>query len=402
MEKRENQVGVGCADIRPSAKKYIQDILSTERLSYGPYIKKVEKLFSGMHDCKFGLMMNSGTGTLRVAIQTLKEIHGWHDGDEVLVPAVTFVATANVVIQNNLKPVFVDVDSEYYEIDPEKIEEAITPRTRAIMPVHLLGCPCDMESIMKIAKKHNLKVVEDSCETMFANFKGKPVGSQGDIGCFSTYVAHLITSGVGGLAITNNEKYAEVMRSMMNHGRNNIYISIDDDKNISDSQLKEVISKRFQFVRPGYSFRVTEMEGALALAQLENKDEIIAKRRENAQYLINSLKKHEKYIQLPKQRPGSTHSFMMFGILIKKDVGVNKEDLVNFLEKYNVETRDLLPLTNQPVYIDMYGELENKFPVAKWINNNGFYIGCHQRLSKEDLDYVTGVFDLYFKNLEKK
>jgi len=180
-----------------------------------------------------------------MAVACLKELHGWHDGDEIIVPAVTFVATANVVVDHNLKPVFVDVDPVTYNIDPARIEKKITRKTRAIMVVHLFGQPAEMDPILKIARKYKLKIIEDSAETMFVKYKGKPVGSFGDIACFSTYVAHPIITGVGGVVATSNPKYAAVLRSLANHGRDNIYISIDDDKGKKGKQLQQIIARRF-------------------------------------------------------------------------------------------------------------------------------------------------------------
>ena len=158
----------------------------------------------------------------------LKESENWKDGDEIICPALTFISTSNMILQNSLKPVFIDVDPFIYNIDYKRIEEKITKKTKAIMVVHLFGQPADMSEILMIAKKHKLKIIEDSCETMLVKYKGKSVGSFGDISCFSTYVAHLLVTGVGGLAVTNNPKYAEIMRSFANHGRDGIYISIDE------------------------------------------------------------------------------------------------------------------------------------------------------------------------------
>ena len=390
IEKIKEQIGVGCADISETEKKYVKEVLDTERLSYGPFLKKFESKFAQMHDSKFAIAVNSGTDALRIAVACLKEAHEWKDGDEIVCPAVTFVASSNVILQNNLKPVFVDVEPDIYNIDPAKIEAAITKRTRAMMAVHLFGQPTTMGPIIKLAQKYNLKIIEDSCETMLVNYKGKSVGALGDIGCFSTYVAHLIVTGVGGLAVTNNPKYAEIMRSLANHGRDGIYISIDDDKNKSDKEFKQIIERRFSFIRVGYSSRITEMEGALGLGQLERAQEILEARKKNAEYLIKNLEKYENKIQLPKKRGDREHAYMMFPIVIKKDSRINKKDFVFFLEENNIETRDMLPLTNQPIYKKMFGdEIEDKYPVAKWINNNGFYIGCHQKISKKELDYIV-------------
>src|SRR5207253_10292362 len=156
--------------------------------------------------------------------------------------------------------------------DPALIEAKITPRTRAILPVHLLGLPADMRAVADIAARHDLKIVEDSCETMFAQCDGRKVGSWGDIGCFSTYIAHYIVTGVGGLATTNDADLAVMLKSLMNHGRDSIYLNIDDDKDCDRESLYRLAARRFTFVHVGHSFRCTELEAAIGLAQLEDKD----------------------------------------------------------------------------------------------------------------------------------
>ena len=391
----DHRIGVGTLKISERAKKYVNQALDNNRLSYGPFLQKFERLFAKAHDAKFAITSNSGTSSLQVAVQALKEIHGWQDGDEVICPAITFVASSNVVLHNRMMPVFVDVDPDYYEINPTLIEAKITPRTRAIMVVHLFGQPCDMDPIIALAQKYDLKIIEDSCETMFARYKGKSVGTLGDIGCFSTYVAHLLITGVGGLGITNNQEYAIKMRSLVNHGRDSIYISIDDDKDAQGEQLKEIIARRFSFVSIGHSFRITELEGALGVAQLEENSDIGIRRHANAQYLIKGLRPLEKYIQLPKTRPGNTHSFMMFPVVIKNEP---KGELVNYLESFGIETRDMLPLICQPIYEKMFNIKKGDYPVADWINANGFYVGCHQDLTHDDLDFIITTFMNFFKN----
>jgi perosamine synthetase len=388
-------IGVGTLNISDKAKEYVNQALNNNRLSYGPFLKQFETLFAGIHESRFAIVSNSGTSSLHVALQALKEFHAWDDGDEVLVPAVTFVATSNIVLHNKMQPVFVDIEEDYYEIDPKLIETKITPKTRAIIPVHLFGQPCDMEPIIALAEKYNLKIIEDSCETMFARYKNKMVGNFGDISCFSTYIAHLLTTGVGGLSLTNNPNYAILMRSLVNHGRDSIYISIDDDNNVDGEKLKEIISKRFSFVSVGHSFRITELEGALGVAQVEELPAIVQKRRANAQHLINGLAPLAHLIQLPKIRPETEHSFMMFPLVLLHE---SKTELVNYLENNGIETRDMLPLINQPVYKKLFNINCTDYPVADWINTNGFYIGCHQDLTQGDLDYIIKVVTNYFNN----
>lgn len=396
MEKISEQIGVGCLEITETERRYVNQVLDSGRISYGPFLQRFEKEFAQAHDMRFGVMVNSGTSALEMAVAALKEVYEWEDGDEVLCPAVTFVATSNVILANNLNVVFVDVDPRTYNLDPKKIEEKITPRTKAIMVVHLFGQPAAMDEIMEIAKKHNLRVIEDSCETMFARYKGVSTGSFGDIGCFSTYVAHILVTGVGGLAVTDNPQYAALLRSLANHGRDNIYISIDDDKGASGDRLKEVIARRFSFVRRGYSYRVTEMEGALGCAQLERHASMIEKRKANGAFLKEKLSAFEKDLQLPWWPDHADHVFMMFPIVIREDSSVTKQELTQFLEEHNVETREMLPLINQPYVRAVSGDLEADFPVARWINNNGFYIASHQMLTDAQKEYMIAVFQEFF------
>jgi len=396
--ENKNIIGVGAFKASQLAKDLVMEVLDNNRLSYGPMLEKFEKDFAKIHGSKSAIMSNSGTSALQLALQAMKELHDWQDGDEVIIPSLTFVATANIVLHNNMIPILVDIESKYYSINPELIEASITNKTRAIIPVHLFGHPCDMDPIINIAKKHNLKIIEDSAETMYANYKGKRVGSLGDIGCFSTYVAHLLVTGVGGLNTTNDINYAIAIRSLLNHGRDSIYISIDDDKNKTDEELVTIIERRFRFTSIGHSYRVTEMEGALGLAQLKNWEIDISKRRANANFLIKHLQQFENLIQLPSIRESCDHSFMMFPIVLKDQ---NKKNLVNYLEKYGIETRDMLPLTNQPAHQRLLKWKESDFPVAEWINNNGFYIGCHQELTEKELTYICNCFDSFFNSSNK-
>ncbi|MEW6616805.1 MAG: DegT/DnrJ/EryC1/StrS family aminotransferase [Patescibacteria group bacterium] len=380
-------------------RKYIGEVLKSHRLSYGPWSKKFEDIFAKEHDSKFAVFSNSGTSALHMALAAMKEKYGWKDGDEVIVPAVTFVATSNIVLFNNMKPVFVDVDPKTYNIDPSKIEAAITKRTRVILPVHLFGMPADMDPIMKIARKHNLRVIEDSCECMFAKYRGKKVGSFGDIGCFSTYIAHFLVTGVGGLALTNDPELAILMRSFMNHGRDSIYLNIDADKGLSSRKLEMVVSKRFSFVRLGHSMRGTELEAALGVAQFEGRKENIQKRRKIAAYYTKHLSDLKDYIQLPSILSDRDNNFMMYPIVLKN---IPKKNLVNFLESRNIETREMVPLINQPIYKKLFDKnLELHFPVARWINKNGFYIGSHPYLKTKEIRYIVKTIHEFFEKRKK-
>jgi perosamine synthetase len=397
MKKTPIQLGVGTFDPTDKEREYLLEALTSGRLSYGPFSRRFEREFAEFHDCQHAVFVNSGTSALSIAVACLREVYGWQDGDEILVPALTFVATANVVLEHNLVPVFVDCDARTYNMDPALIEAKITPRTRGIMAVHLFGQVAEMDPILEIARRHDLRVIEDSCETMGVRYKGRKAGSFGDISCFSTYVAHLIVTGVGGLAVTRDAGLAEILRSLANHGRDSIYTSIDDDKDIDGVTFGQVIKRRFRFVRRGYSFRATEMEAALGLAQLERLPQILGARQGNAAFLLEELRRFDQWLQLPFfDQATHEHAFMMFPIVIRKGAPFTKVDLVAHLENWNVETRDMLPLINQPVYASM-GIDAAAYPVADWVNNNGFYIGCHQGLEEDNLRYMTAVFDSFLK-----
>ena len=390
----KNQIGVGNLVLGKAEKHYLQKVIASNRLSYGPMSERFETEFAKLHDSRYAIFCNSGTSALHVALAALKERYGWQDGDEVIVPAVTFIATSNIVLHNGMTPVFVDVDRRTYNIDPALIESKITSKTRAIIPVHLFGLPCDMGPILKIAKKYRLKVIEDSCETMFANYKGKKVGSMGDIACFSTYIAHFIVTGVGGLATTNDPELAVMLKSLINHGRDSIYLKISDDQGVGKEKLFEIAAKRFSFVRLGHSFRCTELEAAIGLGQLEQREKIIRARKENAEFFIKKFEPLKDHLQLPFIPSDRDHMFMLFPIVLRNRP---KNELVNYLEENKIETRDMMPLVNQPIYRRIFGDIEDQYPVAKRLNASGFYIGCHQGLTKEMRQYMADTVLSFFK-----
>lgn len=385
-----NKIGVGYALITDLEKKYVNMALDSGRLSPGPFVQKFEKQFAEMHEQKYGIACNSGTSSLHVALEALKEKYSWSENSEVLVPAITFIATSNAVMHAGMKPVFVDVDSRTYNIDPNLIEEKITENTVAIMPVHTFGQPCEMDHIIEIAAKYGLKIVEDCAEAHFAVYKGKPVASFSDIAGSSTYVAHTITTGIGGVITTDDTDLAEIARSLIAHGRactceNCIAYN---SKQVCNLRMQTEMDRRFMMIRLGYSYRIGELEGALGVAQLENKDFIINTRKANAKILADGLKDIEEYLQLPYYPEYVEHSFMMYPLVIKDDREFTRDEIVKYLEQNNIETRPMLPLLNQPIYKEIFGDIEKDYPVAQWINNNGFYVGCHHGLSKDELDMI--------------
>ena len=389
MKKR--QIFLGDIEINDLAKKYISQIIKSRRLTYGPFTQKLEKKFAQLHNSRWAIFTSSGTGALQAGIACLKETNEWQDGDEILVPAISFVATANTVYQMRLKPIFVDVDKKTFNIDPSKIEKHLSKKTKAIIPVHLLGLPANMHEIMKIAGKHNLEVIEDSCDAMFVKTDNKPVGSFGEVAAFSTYAAHLLPTGVGGFLIGNSLKKEKIARSYTFHGRHYYYLSIDDDD--KKTKARQILKNRFRFDRIGSNFRITEIEAAIGLSLLnKNKHQTyIRKRQQIGKLLINYLSVFNKDFQLPYIPQKTEHAFMMFPIVIKNP-SISKWGFISFLEEKGIETRELLPLLNQPAYKKTFGNIEKNYPVAQKINKKGFYFGCHHKMTIYDARYIADIF----------
>lgn len=397
---RNFKIGVGAVQINKRGVNFLNQVISHNRLSYGKFTERFEKEFARLHSRRFAIFCNSGTSALQVSFHVLKRKYNWKEGSEIIVPALTFVASINTILQNNLKPVFVDIDPLYFGMDPLQIENKITVKTVGLEPVHLFGQPADMEPIMTIANNHHIKVIEDSCETMFAKYKGKAIGSFGDISCFSTYAAHLIVTGVGGFATTNDQELAIAFKSLFNHGRDGIYLHIDDDNQVTNKKLQMIVERRFNFTDIGYSYRATEMEAALGLAQLATWKTMIAKRQKNAAYLSKNLSKFEEFIQVPAIRQDSEHVFMVYPIVVKEK-RIDAKDLIFYLEGKGVETRYLLPTLTQTVYIKVFGNIAKDYPKALYASQHGFYIGCHQELTQADLDYILEQFEDFFKKYAK-
>jgi len=377
----------GPFEVTPPMRTNVQKVMNSGRLSPGPtFVGAFEKNFREYHQISHSVMTNSGTSALVVAIQALKEIEGWPDGSEVIVPAITFVATVNAVIHCNLKPILVDVNADDYTINVDLINNAITNSTEAIIPVHVFGLPADMHPIQAIAQSRDLRVIEDACEALGATYSGQPVGGIADVGCFSFYMSHHITAGVGGMAITGNPRRAWKMKSLVNHGWDRLTAPIDATR--FDF---EAIKSRYHFTSIGHSFRATELEAAIAIPQLDNITDTIEQRVSNAKHLTNGLKPFSDKLQLPFCQHNRSHSYMMYPIVVRDG---KKWPLIKYLEKNGVETREMLPLTNQPCYEGLFDE--NDYPIAKWINEGGFYIGCSQYLTRDHLDYTIGKFGEYF------
>lgn len=389
--QRISRIKLGDYKATDRTRTYIDRALTSGRISYGPLSGDFEARFALLHNRKHGILSNSGTSSLQVSLQALKEAEGWHDGDEVIVPATTFVATVNIVLHNNMKPVLVDVLPDTFAIDPNLIEDAITPRTRAIIPVHPFGLPADMKSIMDIAMKHHLFVIEDSAEAMYVSTDGRSVGDWGHIACFSFYVAHLLTMGVGGISLTDDRELSLRMRSLVNHGIEWNSLPYGDAYDPSH------LGRHFRFTSIGHSFRVTELEAALGLAQLDDISAIIDKRQENARKITEllgiALGGHIDIQHIPD---GSDHSYMVFPI-VSKYIGTDKA--IEYLRFLGIETREMLPLLNQPCYTNMFDS--RKYPVSREIEHYGYYVPCHQYLTDYDIHYMCDCILSLYKLCER-
>jgi CDP-6-deoxy-D-xylo-4-hexulose-3-dehydrase len=389
LRHRARTITTGTFQCTPEMEALVIEVLQSGRISYGQNSKRFEREFAALHDCKYGILSNSGTSSLHVALQALKETFCWEDGDEVIVPASTFVATVNVVLHNNLKPVFVDIEALTYGMDPDLLEAAITPRTRCVIPVHLYGQSCRMQDIYRVVDRHPIEVIEDSCEATFVSHQGKKVGSMGAIGCFSFYNAHLLTTGVGGMCTTNEDYLAAKIRSLVNHGLD--IRELNTDENFSPRPNP---GRSFRFTHAGHSYRITELEAAIGLAQLDTHQEMLHVRRRNAAHLtarLTGLNAHcGAKLTLPQVGDGNDHAWMMYPIVLDP-VHMPKEKFAAYLNAAGIETRDMMPVTNQPIYKGMVNP--DAFPISKWTNDCGIYIGCHQGLIPSDIEYVAQVFE---------
>lgn len=386
------QVTVGTFKATPRMRALIGEVLDTGRISYGPMSLAFEQRFAALHGCAYAILSNSGTSALQVALQALKELHHWRDGGQVIVPVGTFIATANIVNHNRMVPVVVDVDPESYNISVEALERAMGKEAVATIPVHMFGRPADMPAITALAKARGLTLLEDSCESMFVSSGGQPVGSLGAVGCFSLYVAHLLVAGVGGVCTTNDPELAAKIRSLVNHG-----LEIGNLNPGANFAPRPMVGRKFLFSSRGHSFRLTELEAAVALAQLDTYQTMLRQRRENAARLIAGLRdineRHGKPLTLPDLNADS--AWMMLPLVLNQRGGalVDKTPLTLWLNERGIETRDLPSLLGQPCYA--YLNPDN-YPVGKWLWQSGFYIGTHENLEPADIEYVLEAIDGYF------
>tara|TARA_Y100000310_G_scaffold274378_1_gene290356 strand:- start:2194 stop:3294 length:1101 start_codon:yes stop_codon:yes gene_type:complete len=360
----------------PIAKPYIGDeeikavteVLKSGIIAQGPKVRELEEKFAKFCGTKYAITTNSGTAALHTAMH----VAGIKQGDEVITTPFTFIATANTILMQQAKPVFADIDEETFNIDPEKIAEKITDKTKAIETVDLYGQPCDYGSINEIAKNNNLIVIEDACQAVDAESNGKKAGNFGDIAAFSFYATKNITCGEGGIITTNNEDFAQNAKLFRQHGRSKM--------------------TSYEYTNLGYNYRMTDLCAVIMLQQLKKIDFITKKRIENAEYLSKELEKI-KGIKAPRIGKDNSHVFHQYTIRIQDNFKLNRDELVEHLSKKGVGTGVYYP---KPLHLlehfKKFGYKEGDFPVAEKLSKQVISLPVHPHLTKEQLDQIINVF----------
>ncbi len=352
-------------------RKYLLEAFdSTWISSLGKYISEIEKQFAEYCSVKEAISCSNGTVALHLALMAV----GLAPGDEVIIPAVTYIATANAVRYMGGTPVFVDIRPDTMNIDESLIEKVITPKTKAIMVVHLYGHPCEMDAIMDVAEKHKLYVIEDAAEAHGALYHSKrsgslvtqKVGSIGALGTFSFFGNKIITSGEGGMIVTNDENFAKTIRLLKDQGMSS--------------------EKRYWFPVIGYNYRMTNLQAAILLGQFEQIEWHLAQRRRIADCYIRNLQ-DDKRFSIPPELPNVTSSYWMFTILLAIDYSVHRDAVMQRLAEKGVETRPIFyPLTEMPPYFEEHNQ--QKYPHSFSVSYAGFNLPSSNDLSNDDIDFI--------------
>jgi perosamine synthetase len=366
----KSKISIAYPIFNGNEKKYLNDCIDTGWISSkGEYIEKFETKFASMVGSKFALSCSNGTVSLHLALLAL----GIEEGDEVIMPDLTYIATANAVIYCNAKPVFVDVDKDTWNIDPLSIERAITKKTKAIIVVHLYGNPVDMKAVMKIASRHKLYVIEDAAEAHGAEFGGKKVGNIGDIGSFSFYGNKIITTGEGGMVTMNDTRIFDKVKLLKGQG-------VDPKKS-------------YWHVVVGYNYRMTNIEAAIGLAQLEKFTWHFKQRKRIHELYKKSFEKYSDLFVMQKDQVGGINAYWMNSIILHPSVKISRDDLILKLAEDGIETRPVFyPMHVMPPY-----KQNDKFPNSTYIAQNGISLPTHAKLSKNDIEYIVAKIVEYCK-----
>ncbi len=370
------------------------DSLKSGMLTMGKKVQRFEQMWADYIGVKHAVMVNSGSSANLLALSCL----GLQPGDEVITPALTWATTVFPIAQVGAVPVLVDVDLDTYNISPEAVEKAITPRTRAIMPVHLLGNPCEMDAIMEIARQYKLYVIEDACEAHGAEWNGRKIGSFGDLATYSFFFSHHITGIEGGIVCTSNNHFAELCRSLRAFG----WIRESADRESIAAEHPD-IDPRFLFTHVGFNFRPTEMQGAFLIHQLPKLEGFIAHRRWLANYWNQTLQEYSDFLILPYERPGTRHVRFAYSFLIRGDAPFTKRAFQQYLESRGIETRQIEAgnMALQPAMQHIQHRISGPLTNAEYIHNNGFMIGCHSGIGQAEREAVAEYCQEFFDRVKR-
>lgn len=344
-------------------------------LGTGPKVHKFEEMFKEYKGVKYAMALNSCTASLHLAMLCI----GVKAGDEIIVPTMTFASTANAVIHSGGTPVFADCKKDTMNIDPEDIERKITQKTKAIIPVHFAGRPCEMDVIIDIAKRYSLKIIEDSAHAIEAEYKGKKTGTFGDIGCFSFYVTKNIITGEGGMAITNNQKYADKIKVLGLHG-----MSRDAWKRFSD-----VGYKHYKVVYAGFKYNMMDLQAAIGIHQLPRIDRYWKRREEIWERYNEAFKDLPVFVPAPIP-DGIKHSYHLYTLLLDIDkLNITRDEFLDEMTKRNIGVGvHYIALHLHSYYQQSYGYKSGDFPNAEWISKRTVSIPLSAELTNEDVEDV--------------
>jgi perosamine synthetase len=353
--------------LRGNELKYVQQAVETNWISsMGSFIRDFEARFAGYCGTHYGIACANGTVAMHLGLATL----GLEPGDEIILPTFTMIATINAVTYCGATPVLVDNEPDYWQMDVNHVADKITPRTKAILPVHIYGHPVDMDALNEVACRHGVLVIEDAAESHGAEYKGRRTGSLGAAAGFSFYGNKIITTGEGGMITTNDKEIAQLAWSLRDHAFSH--------------------ERHFWHKFVGYNYRMTNLQGALGLAQVEQLDDLIASRRRNAAHYTRLLR-DVPGITTPPEAPWAKNVFWMYAITVDKQAyGMNRDQLRRVLADAGVETRTFfIPMHCQPVYWRTFKG--QRFPVAERLCRDGLYLPSASSLNAAEIDYVAGV-----------
>lgn len=398
------RISVGDLRIGEEEKRAINDVLDNGRISESIKVKEFEKLFAEYIGTKYSVAVNSGTSALIAGIIAM--VHDENikatPGTNVFTTPLTYISTSSALIHTGFNPVYVDVDMETFGITPENIKQHLDEvedieKYSFILPVHLMGYPCDMDGINKIGKNYNLQVFEDSSQAHGTIYKGKKTGSFSLLSCFSFYIAHNIQAGEMGAITTDSLNILRLIRKIKANGRmcDCQVCTRAEGKcpKLAAYKGRDDFDPRFTHEFIGYNFKTMEFQAALGITQLKKADWITKQRSDNVKYLNEGLEKFSDILKLPAF--DRNVSYLAYPLVIKNPNKLSRKKLRTDLEKQGVETRPLFGCipTQQPAFKHMKEDYKNKLPNAEYLGKNAFYIGCHQYLEQEDLDYIIEVFD---------